>query len=102
MKNLIHAATYLEEEGKRLEAEAQTLINENIRIRIEARLLLDKHRYRRKYSSLLRKNRLNFGQLKHQIKNQRKSFRKFERGLRAQHEQPTPKSSQTIPSESID
>ena len=105
INDFIHAATYLEEESKRLEAEAQTLINKNIQIQIEARLLLDKHRYRRKYSSLLRQNRLNFSQLKHQIKHQRKSFVKFERRLQAQYEQPLDRIvCQTSPnfSESID
>jgi len=50
--------------------------------------LKDKYRSRKRYSFLTRKKRFNFHQLKQQLKLQRKSFRKFERRLRAKYEQP--------------
>lgn len=88
LNELLSTTAHLQEESDRLESEARKLINENIQIRIEARLLKDKYRFRKKYSFLIRKRRLNFQQLKHQIKYQRKSFSKFERRLRAKYEQP--------------
>lgn len=91
LNGLIQATMYLQEESERLENEARKLVNENIQIQIEARLLEDKYRSRRKYSSLLRKNSLNFRRLKHQIKYQRKNFVQFEQRLRAQYEQPLDK-----------
>jgi hypothetical protein len=88
LNELLSTTAHLQEESERLESEARKLINENIQIQIEARLLKDKYRSRRKYSLLIRKKRFNFQQLKYQIKHQRKSFSKFERRLRAKYEQP--------------
>jgi hypothetical protein len=88
LNELLLTTAHLQAESERLEDEARKLINENIQIQIEARLLKDKYRSRKRYSFLTRKNRFNFHQLKHQLKLQRKSFRKFERRLRAKYEQP--------------
>ncbi len=88
MNELLSTTAHLQQESERLENEARKLINENIQIRIEARLLKDKYRYRKRYSLLIRKKCFNFKQLKHQIKHQRKSFSKFERRLRAKYERP--------------
>jgi hypothetical protein len=88
LNELLLTTAHLQEESERLENEARKLINENIQIQIEARLLKDKYRSRKRFSFLIRKNRWNFRQLKYQIKYQRKSFAKFERRLREKYEQP--------------
>ena len=103
LNELFHVTASLQEESERLEDEARRLISENIRIQIKTRLLEDKQRSRRKYSSLLRKNSLDFRRLKRQINHQRKSFVQFEERLRAQYEQPLHSIvTQTIRSDSID
>jgi len=113
LNELLSTTAHLQQESERLENEARKLINENIQIRIEARLLKDKYRYRKRYSLLIRKKSFNFQQLKYQIKHQRKSFSKFERRLRAKYERPLHRIVSTneqqrcrrirsIPSESVD
>ena len=64
------------------------MVNENIQIKIEARLLKEKCRHQRQNSLSIRKKRLNFNQLRQQLRRQRQSFRRFERRLRAKYEQP--------------
>ena len=88
LNELLLTTAHLQAESARLEDEARKLINENIQIQLEARLLKDKYHFRKRYSVLIRKNRFNFRQLKQQLKLQRKNFFKFERRLRAKYEQP--------------
>jgi hypothetical protein len=88
LNELLLTTAHLQQESERLENEARKLINENIQIQIEARLLKDKYRYQKRYSLLKRKKCLNFQQIKYQIIHQRKSFFKFERRLRAKYERP--------------
>ncbi|UJR13542.1 hypothetical protein I4U23_000556 [Adineta vaga] len=88
LNELLLTTAHLQAESARLEDEARKLINENIQIQLEARLLKDKCHFRRRYSVLIRKNCLNFQQLKQQLKIERKNFSKFERRLRAKYEQP--------------
>ncbi|UJR33734.1 hypothetical protein I4U23_021161 [Adineta vaga] len=85
---LIATTAHLQEESIRLEHEARRLVNENIQVQIEARLLKDKYRHKRRHSLSIGKKRLNFRQLKQQLQRQRQSFLRFERRLRAKYEQP--------------
>ena len=115
---------HLQEESARLEREARQLIDENIQVQIEARLLKEKYRHRQQQRRCRRRQRkksswtfvsekLNFRQLKRQLQRQRQSFLRFERRLRAKYEQPfhqivaTPPEQRcrrirSMPSESID
>lgn len=88
LNELLLTTAHLQAESARLEDEARKLINENIQIQLEARLLKDKSHFRKRYSVLIRKNRFSFRQLKQQLILQRKNFFKFERRLRAKYEQP--------------
>ncbi|CAF0735579.1 unnamed protein product [Rotaria sp. Silwood1] len=90
LNELLATTAHLQEESERLEREARKLIDENIQVQIEARLLKEKYRHQRQRQSLSikRKKRLNFRQLKRQLQRQRQSFLRFERRLRAKYEQP--------------
>jgi len=88
LNELLATTAHLQEEGIRLEHEARKLIDENIQVQIEARLLKEKHRHRRRHTLSTGKKRSNFRQLKRQLLRQRQSFRRFERRLRAKYEQP--------------
>ncbi|CAF4346973.1 unnamed protein product [Adineta steineri] len=88
LDELLMTTAHLQEESIRLEHEARKLINENMQVQIEARLLKEKYRHRRRHSLPLGTSRLNFRQLKRQIQRQRQSFNRFERRLRAKYEQP--------------
>ncbi|CAF2336108.1 unnamed protein product [Rotaria sp. Silwood2] len=91
LNELLTTTAHLQEESERLEREARKLIDENIQVQIEARLLKEKYRHRqrrRQPLSIKRRKRLNFQQLKRQIQHQRRSFLRFERRLRAKYEQP--------------
>jgi hypothetical protein len=88
LNELLSTTAHLQAESARLEDEARKLIDENIQIQIEARLLKDKYHFRKQYSMLTRKNRLDFRRLKQQLKLQRRNFSRFERRLRAKYEQP--------------
>lgn len=88
LNDLLLTTAHLQEESERLEREARQLINENIQVQIEARLLKDKYRHRRRHTFSIRgKKRLNFCQLKRQLQRQKQSFFRFERRLRAKYEQ---------------
>ena len=116
MNELLLTTAYLQEESERLEREARQLINENIQVQIEARLLKEKSRNRRHQRETLSvgRKRLNFSQLKRELQRQRRSFLRFERRLRAKYEQPLHeivsnpivkhrcRRIRSIPSESID
>lgn len=119
MNELLLTTAYLQEESERLEREARQLINENIQVQIEARLLKEKSRNRRhqrqqRETLSVGRKRLNFSQLKRELQRQRRSFLRFERRLRAKYEQPLHeivsnpivkhrcRRIRSIPSESID
>lgn len=123
LNELMATTAHLQEESARLEREARQLIDENIQVQIEARLLKEKYRHRqqqrrcrrrqKKSSWNLVREKLNFQQLKRQLQRQRQSFLRFERRLRAKYEQPfhqivaTPSGQRcrrirSMPSESID
>jgi len=90
LNELLSTTAYLQEESLRLEREARDLINENIQVQIEERLLKEKSRHRRRRHAglTMKKKKLNFSQLKKQLQRQRQSFIRFERRLRAKYEQP--------------
>jgi hypothetical protein len=113
LNELLVTTAHLQQESERLEREARKLINENIQVQIEARLLKEKYRHRRGHSLSIRKKKITFCQLKQQLQRQRRSFVRFERRLRAKYEQPlhdiVSKSTKhrcrrirSMPSESID
>jgi hypothetical protein len=117
LNELIVTTAHLQEESERLEREARQLINENIQVQIEARLLKDKYRHQGRHGFSIGKKRINFCQLKKQLQRQRQSFFRFERRLRAKYERSlhqivsntTPNQQQrrcrrirSMPSESID
>ncbi len=91
MHELLVTTAYLQEESDRLEREARQLINENIQVQIEARLLKEKYRHRRRrhrQTFPIGRKRLNFSQLKQELQHERRSFLRFERRLRKKYEQP--------------
>ncbi len=88
LNELLETTAFLQEESERLEREARQIINENIQVQIEARLLKEKCRHRRRQTFPIGKKRLNFFQLKQELRHQRRSFLRFERRLRAKYEQP--------------
>lgn len=88
LNDLLATTAHLQQESERLEREARKLIDENIQVQIEARLLKDKYRHGRRQSLSVGKKKLNFRQLKRQLRRQRLSFVRFERRLRAKYEQP--------------
>jgi hypothetical protein len=88
LNELLATTAHLQQESERLECEARKLINENIQVQIEARLLKEKYRHQRPYSLSIKKKRLTFYQLKQQLQRERQSFHRFERRLRAKYEQP--------------
>ena len=88
LNELLVTTAHLQEESERLEREARKLIDENIQVQIEARLLKEKYRHRRRKPLSIRKKPLNFSQLKRQLQRERQSFLRFERRLRAKYEQP--------------
>jgi regulator of replication initiation timing len=95
LNELLATTAHLQAESERLEHEARKLIDENIQVQIEARLLKEKYRHRRqkhrqgkKQPLVLIKKKGNFQELKRQLSRQRQSFLRFERRLRAKYEQP--------------
>jgi hypothetical protein len=90
LHELIATTAYLQEESERLEREARQLVNENIQVQIEARLLKEKYRHRRgrRQTFPIGNKRINFSQLKQELRHQRRSFLRFERRLQAKYEQP--------------
>ncbi len=88
LNELIVTTAHLQEESERLEREARQLINENIQVQIEARLLKEKYRHRRQGIFSIGKKRMNFCQLKRQLQRQRQSFLRFERRLHEKYERP--------------
>lgn len=116
----METTTRLQEESVRLEVEARKLIDQNIQVQLEARLLKEKYQQQRRWKQRHRLNRkrslgitsrkMNFQQLKRELHRQRQSFLRFERRLRAKYEKsldsivsrPTSRRIRTIPSESID
>lgn len=88
LNELLVTTAHLQEESERLEREARKLIDENIQVQIEARLLKEKYRHRRRKPLSIGKKPLNFSELKRQLQRERQSFLRFERRLRAKYEQP--------------
>lgn len=94
LNELMATTAHLQEESQRLEREARQLIDENIQVQIEARLLKEKFRHQQQQRRCRRRQRKfigekhNFRQLKRQLQRQRQSFLRFERRLREKYEQP--------------